>query len=68
MENIATISFFPMDKVADFKKCTRFPTHELERFSPVFKDGDDNPICETAKETQMHRTDCWTLWKRERVR
>lgn len=37
MENIATISFFPMDKVADFKKCTRFPTHELEMFSPVFK-------------------------------
>ena len=26
-----------------------------------------NPVCETAKETQMYRMDFWTLWKRERV-
>ena len=25
-----------------------------------------NPICETAKETQMFRMDFWTLWERER--
>ena len=31
------------------------------------KDGNDNPVCETAKETQMYRTVFWTLWKRERV-
>ena len=30
-------------------------------------DGNDNPVCETAKETQMQRTDFWTLWERERV-
>ena len=24
------------------------------------------PICKTAKETQMYRTDFWTLWERER--
>ena len=24
-------------------------------------DGNDNPICKTEKETQMYRTDFWTL-------
>ena len=33
----------------------------------LWKDGNDNPVCETAKETQMYRTVCWTLWERERV-
>ena len=27
----------------------------------------DNPVCETAKETQKYRTVFWTLWERERV-
>ena len=27
----------------------------------------DNPVCETAKETQMYRMVFWTLWERERV-
>ena len=27
----------------------------------------DDPICETAKETQMDRTDLWTLWEKARV-
>ena len=27
----------------------------------------DDPVCETAKETQMYRTDFWTLWERARV-
>ena len=31
----------------------------------IQKDGNDNPICETAKETQMYRTVSWTLWERE---
>ena len=31
------------------------------------KDGNDNPVCETAKETQMYRTVFWTLWERARV-
>ena len=30
-------------------------------------DGNDNPVCETAKETQMYRTVFWTLWERARV-
>ena len=31
------------------------------------KDGNDNPICKTEKETQMYRTDFWTLWEKARV-
>ena len=26
----------------------------------IWKDGNNNPVCETAKETQMHRTVFWT--------
>ena len=33
----------------------------------IYKDGNDNPVCKTAKETQMYRTDFWTLWERTRV-
>ena len=33
----------------------------------IQKDGNDNPVCEIAKETQMHRTVFWTLWERLRV-
>ena len=33
----------------------------------IWKDGNDNPVCETAKETQMYRKGFWTLWERERV-
>ena len=31
----------------------------------IQKDGNDNPVCETAKETQMYRTDFWTLGEGE---
>ena len=33
----------------------------------IKKDGNDNLVCETAKETQMYRTVFWTLWERARV-
>ena len=33
----------------------------------VQKDGNDDPICETAKETQMYRIDFQTLWEKARV-
>ena len=33
----------------------------------IYKDGIDNPICKTEKETQMYRTDFWTLWEKARV-
>ena len=33
----------------------------------IYKDGNDNPVCKTAKETQMYRTVFWTLWERASV-
>ena len=33
----------------------------------ILKDGNDNPICEIAKETQMYKTIFWTLWEKARV-
>ena len=33
----------------------------------ILKDGNDNLVCETAKETQMYRTVFWTLWEKARV-
>ena len=33
----------------------------------IYKDGNDDPICETVKEIQMSRTVFWTLWERERM-
>ena len=33
----------------------------------IYKDGHNNPVYETAKETLMYRTVLWTLWERERV-
>ena len=33
----------------------------------ILKDGNDNPICKTEKETQMYRTDFGTLWEKAKV-
>ena len=33
----------------------------------IYKDGNNNPVYETAKETLMYRSVLWTLWERERV-
>ena len=33
----------------------------------IWKDGNNDPICETAKETQMQRIDFWSLWEKARV-
>ena len=33
----------------------------------IQKDGNDDPVCETAKETQMYRTVFWTLWEQANV-
>ena len=33
----------------------------------IYKEGYDNPVCETAKETQMYKTVFWTLWGNGRV-
>ena len=39
----------------------------LTHIYEILKDGNDNPICKTGKETQMYRTDFWTLWEKVRV-
>ena len=31
------------------------------------KDGNDSSICKTAKETQLQKTDFWTLWEKVKV-
>ena len=33
----------------------------------IQKDGNDDPVCETAKERQMCKVDFWTQRERERV-
>ena len=33
----------------------------------IQKDDNDNPVCETAKETQMYRKVFWTQWEKARV-
>ena len=33
----------------------------------IQKDGNNDPLHETATETQIQRTDFWTLWEKERV-
>ena len=32
-----------------------------------FRNDNNDSICETAQETQMYRTDFWTLWEKARV-
>ena len=39
----------------------------LTHICGILKDGNDEPICKTARETQKLRTDCWTLWEKARV-
>ena len=49
------------------------PGHEKTWTNPQYillnerSRGNDNPVCEIAKETQMYRTVLQTLWERERV-
>ena len=45
----------------------KHPYSVLTHIYGIYKDGNDNPVCETAKETQMYRTVFWTRWERERV-
>ena len=33
----------------------------------IYKDGKDNPICETVKDTYKKKTDFGTLWEKARV-
>ena len=41
--------------------------YNLEYIGGTGEDSfNDNPICKTEKETQMYRTDFWTLWEKAR--
>ena len=51
-------------------KVSQKEKHQYSILTDIYgiqEDGNDNPVCETAKETQMYRTVLWTLWERERV-
>ena len=39
----------------------------LKHIYGILKDGNDNLICMTEKETQMYSTDFWILWEKVRV-
>ena len=39
----------------------------LTHIYEILKDGNNNPVCEAEKETQMYRTVFWTLWERARA-
>ena len=39
----------------------------LRHIYGIQKDVKDNPVCETAKETEMYRTVFWTLWVRAKA-
>ena len=52
-------------KFLDFKI---FPQYNiLMHIYGIYKDGNDNPMCRTEKETQIYRTDFGTLWEKVRV-
>ena len=39
----------------------------LTHIYEIYKDDNHNPICRTEEETQMYRTDFWTLREKARV-
>ena len=39
----------------------------LRHIYEILTDSNDIPICKSEKETQMYRTDFWTLWEKARV-
>ena len=44
--------------------------HQYSTLTHIYgiqKDGNDDPTCETGKETEMYRTVFWTLWEKVRV-
>ena len=49
------------------KKKKKTPIQYTNAYIQNLENGNDNPICETAKETQMYRTVFQTLWERVKV-
>ena len=66
--------FSPVEKaskdVAKQSEVSQKDKHQYSILMHIYgiqKDGNDNPMCKTEKETQMYRTDFWTLWEKARV-
>ena len=53
--------------VVDSCQCMAKPIQYINTYIWNLERCNDNPVCETAKETQMYRIDFWTLWERERM-
>ena len=51
----------------DWKRSVFHQYSILTHIYGIYKDGNNNPVYDTAKETLMYRTVFWTLWERERV-
>ena len=47
------------------KSVRKIPIQYTNTYIWNLEDGNDNPICKTEKETQMYRTDFWTLGEGE---
>ena len=63
------VLIFPLEPIIQ-SEVSQKEKHQFSILIHIYgiqKDGNDNPACETAKETQMYRTVFWTLWERERV-
>ena len=46
---------------------SRVPCAMWSALAACLFDGNDDPVCRTEKETQMYRTDFWSLWEKARV-
>ena len=58
-----------LTEAEEIKRRQEYKKHQYSILTHIYgvqKDGNDNPVCETAKETQ-YRTVFWTLWERKRV-
>ena len=62
---IVIMQSFPFDAL-HYKRCILSSLATLV-LGKMNQNGNDNPICKTEKETQMYRTDFWTIWEKARV-
>ena len=54
----------------EIKRCLLLGRKVMTNLDSILKsrdNGNDNPVCKTEKETQIYRTDIWTLWEKARV-
>ena len=72
-QEMATHSSVLAWRIPGMEKPGGLPSMGLHRVRHNWSDfaasssSNNNPICETAKETQMYRTVFWTLWEKARV-